>query len=197
MRRVMSTIPAAAGTSKLVEAIIHESEQVQSGIERTQNGIYTSFGVILPAIFALFVLGNGEDKKSVFHPSLIATILIVAVSLGGMWSQYLWVELFRYTLFKHRVLLPRLYEATGQSGRKNLLETYGRRSVYAKIPINLFNTGVLAVLLCAHFGFVAAKPAYEALPFISGSFIAAVILSTIAVFAEGGKLEKAFPQDAQ
>ncbi len=179
--------------SKLVDAIIHESEQVQSGIERTQNGIYTSFGVILPAILGIFLLA-GDGEQSGFAPPLVAAILIVAVALGGMWSQYLWVELFRYTRFKHRHLLPRLYAATGQAGSKNLMEEYGQRSFLMKLPINLFNIGVLAVLIIAHVAFVAGE--HETLPYVTGSFIAAVIISTFAVIVEGSRLESDFRSTA-
>jgi hypothetical protein len=96
--------------SKLVDAIIHESEQVQSGIERTQNG--------------------------------------------------------------------------------NLMEEYGQRSLLMKLPINLFNIGVLAVLIIAHVAFVAGE--HATLPYVTGSFIAAVIISTFAVMVEGSRLESDF-----
>lgn len=181
-------------TAKLVEAIVHESEQVQSGIERTQNGIFTSFGVVLPAILGVFLfVGEGNNVR--IPPPLVAAILIVVVSLGGLWSQYLWMELFRYTRYKHVHLLPRLYAATGQSDHPNMMQLYGRRSLLMALPINLFNAGVLVVLIAAHFALVKTTTLdgrFDLLPYLTGAFILAVISSSIAVILEGARLERSF-----
>jgi hypothetical protein len=168
----------------LVDAIIHESEQVQSGIERAQNGIYTSFGVVLPAVFGLFLFFTGDKRPQGIPAELVALLFIMAISLGALWSQNLWMELFRYTNYKHTVLLPRLYEATNQNGRTNFLQTTPRSALMA-LPVNLFNVGVLVALIGAHAAFVGLKAPYS---LISAGFIGSAVLSTFAVMIEAAKL---------
>jgi hypothetical protein len=173
----------------LVDAIIHESEQVQSGIDRAQNGIYTSFGVVLPAVFGLFLFfaGDKRPEDTDIPPNIAALLFVMAVSLGGMWSQNLWMELFRYTRYKHAVLLPRLYQATGQSSRTNFLQTVPRTALM-QLPVNLFNLGCLVALIGVHVKFIGRTWPVAA---ISIAFILAVVVSTIAVIVEGIRLGKA------
>ena len=172
----------AALDTEYVKALIHESEQVQSGVDRSQNALYTSSGVIFPILTGLFVLAGREKTTSGISFDILALLFIVTVSLGGMWSQYLWMELLRYTSYKHAVLLPRLYAATGQHQSLNFLQTAGRQTLVARLPILLFNVGCFAVLIIAHVAFVAHLAA--SLQIISVVFIVAVVVSTLAVFKE-------------
>jgi hypothetical protein len=164
-----------------VQAIVHESEQVQSAIERAQNALYTSSGVILPVLTGAFVVAAKGTAVVVLPIGVLGLIFVITVSLGGMWSQYLWMELLRYTRYKHLVLLPRLYAATGQNGR-NFLQTFGKQSVRMKLPILLFNVGCLIVLVATHVAFVSYTAWY--LQVLSIAFIVSVVITTLAVFIE-------------
>jgi hypothetical protein len=169
----------------LVKALIHESEEVQSGVARAQGALYTSSGVILPLLTGVFVIAAKENLQL---PALrvLALVFVVTLALAGMWSQYLWMELIRYTTYKHLTILPRLYEATGQANRPNFLDVVGKQSITAQLPILLFNIGCFVVLITVHVALVSQLR--WPLQVVSLAFMSAVVLTTLCVFREAQEL---------
>lgn len=168
-------------------ALLQEAADIQEGVQRTYSAIYTSFGVILPAVIGVFVFVAKEDKAPLDH-AMLATAFVVVFALGSLWSQSAWMELLRYVRYKYVVLLPRLYAASSQGEQPNFLQWSGRRTLLSWLPILLFNLGALTVLLCAHFGFVTSGRL--ALQAVSLSFIIAVSIGSVAVIIEARQVEK-------
>ena len=77
----------------LVKALIHESEEVQSGVARAQGALYTSSGIILPLLTGVFVIAA---KEAISPPALRVLALVfvvtphwrnvVTVSMDGTYS---------------------------------------------------------------------------------------------------------------
>jgi len=179
-------------TDSALKAILHEAEAIQAGVNRNYNAIYTTFGVVLPALVGIFALSAKDLKFDSALMPKVALIFVMVFSLSGLWAQSLWMELLRYVRYRYIVLLPRLYRATGQLADQNFLQWSGRRTPRNSSAILLFNIGCFAVLLLVHIAFMSAAPI--ALQMISILFIAAVTASNIAVMREATDLEKAIEE---
>lgn len=169
-----------------LQAILHESSAIQEGIDRTYSAIYTSFGVVLPAVIGVFVF-LARETKPVDEP-ILATLFIIVFVLGSLWSQSMWMELLRYVRYKYVVLMPRLYRASSQTGEPNFLEWSGKRSLWSWLPILLFNLGALVVLVGAHVAFVL--PGDRWLEAVSLGFILMAVVASVTVLVEARRVER-------
>jgi hypothetical protein len=171
-----------------LQAILKEVEGARAAMERSYGAIYTSFGVVLPALAGIFVFLARERVAAGSDESWYGALFIVILSLGAMWSQNLWMELLRYARYYYVELLPRLYAASGQGGRRNFLEWSGRRSLRSWLPILLFNLGCIAVLVAVGCKYLAAASRWVQVG--SGALVLAACCSVVAVLIEARKVEE-------
>ena len=175
---------AGAGDSPKLKALLHESDVIHQSMQRIYNAMYTSFGVVVPAVISIFVFIAKE--QSAVDASRVAVAFIAVFALGSLWVQNLWMELFAFVKYRYVNLQPRIYAASGQTSEKNFLEFTGTRSKLSWTPIMLFNVLAESFMISVLLEFVP-RCHWEFL--LCSFFILAALVATVLVIVAARKLE--------
>ena len=162
-----------------LQALLHESANVHDSIQRLYTAIYAGFGAVLPALIGVFLVVANHDGGATLDTPAVALIFLGSYSLGSLWLQILWLELFEYVEYRYTVLYPLLYKASGQENRVSFLEFSLPRHPVAWIPTFLFQvTGLVFVawvwlryLAYAGCTFGAIGALFIALPVVGGAIV--------------------------
>ena len=172
-----------AELKRTFDSLTKELDLVEGGIQRAQSAIYTSFGVVLPAVLSIFSF-VAKDTTGINQERLV-TIFVAVVCISAIWVNNLWIELLRYARYKYVSLMPRLLRAAGRAGEETMQEFSGSRSVRAWLPAVLLNFAILAFLLIAEMGVVRTA----ALHAICALFVVLAVLAFAAVLLEVRSVE--------
>lgn len=170
-----------------LKSILVELDAMQAGISRTYGAIYTTFGVVLPALVGIFTFTAKDLKFSAAEMPKVALAFILVFSLGGLWAHSVWMELIRYSKYKYSVLMPRLYRVAGRNHEANYMEWISRRKGLSGHSILAFNLGCWAVLLTVHALFLTHS--HWAMQGASVLAIGTVTWSNLAVMKEAAVLD--------
>jgi len=176
---------AGAGGSARLKALLHESDVIHQSMQRIYNAMYTSFGVVVPAVISIFVFIAKEQQA--VDASRVAVAFIAVFALGSLWVQNLWMELFAFVKYRYLNLQPRIYAASGQTSEQNFLEFTGVRSKLSWAPIMLFNVLAELFMISVLLEFVRPRWHWEFLR--CSLFILASIGATVLVVAAARELE--------
>src|ERR1700736_3340064 len=70
-----------AGDSPTLKALLHESDVIHQSMQRIYNAMYTSFGVVVPAVISIFVFIAKEPQADA---ALVAVAFIAVFALGAL-----------------------------------------------------------------------------------------------------------------
>lgn len=115
----MSASPNSEQRKAQLEALLHESEQVNAMMNRTLTLAHNIIGLFLPASLGLFVLGSKELGPDV-GIDLLSLIIAAIFCTARLYADTLWTEFLEYWRYNFSDLQPRIYAFTGQADRRNL-----------------------------------------------------------------------------
>lgn len=131
--------------SMALQVALQESEHVQGEISKAIGGMYTAFGVVIPAVFGVILFSASQN--AVHLPIEFLSLALAGIfSLAILYSSSLWMEAIQGFRYKYLVLLPRVYRLAGKDSEENFLQYQARtRSLLTWLPAVLFQ--VLAFVL--------------------------------------------------
>ena len=170
--------------SAALKMALQESDHIQGEISRAIGGMYTAFGVVIPAIFGIILFSAGREGG--YLPIEFMSLALAGVfSLTILYSASLWMEAIQAFRYKYLVLLPRAYRLLNQSDEENYLQYQARtRSDVTWLPSLLFQG--LAFVLVSIVSIVGVLEGAEASGRNPNVLIGVVAISLLIAF--GGAL---------
>lgn len=165
------------------DSLMKELDLVEGGIQRARTAIYTSFGVVLPAVLSIFVFVL-KDATGIDQQQLV-TIFVAVVCISAIWVNDLWIELLRYAHYKYASLMPRILRVAGRTGEPTMQEFHGPRSLRTWLPALVFNVAIFAFLLIAQAAVVRRPELHAA----CALFLLLAVIAFAAVMFEVRRIE--------
>lgn len=138
----------------LLKALLHESDHVQGAIARMNSTIHTLFGLTLPGVLAL-ALYSASNESTHLPIDVLGIAISGIVTIALLYSNGLWIELFKYAHYKYAVLHPRISEVVGCREEPNFAQHLARTTesitwlptiVFQLMTLTLVGTFSIAII---------------------------------------------------